>query len=338
MKIDIPRTPILLVVGCLAFLMVVPGADLYGQGGRAGAFLRVGVGARAKALGDAYSAIATGVEAAYYNPAGLPFIENKQVMASYRFLSLDRQFSYIGFGMPVQPKARKGQKAINGGFSLAWLRAGVEDIDGRNTDGEHFDDLSNSENAFVFAFALNPAPMLSFGLTFKVLWNRFPSLGSEGETISASGVGFDFGAMLFPVDWLTLGVVVKEINSKYRWNTEDLFGEDGSETVDDFPKIIRYGVALTPPRFGKVILALDYEQIYKEKIFASKLDDRLHIGAEAAFWHDFVVRAGFDDGSVTAGGGYAFSLIGKKSQLNYAFISPGNRPEEEHIFSWVFQF
>ncbi len=67
---------------------------LQAQLGAAGSFLRLGVGARAKAMGDAYSGLARGIEASYYNPAGLPFLEKKEVVASYRVLSLDRQFTY----------------------------------------------------------------------------------------------------------------------------------------------------------------------------------------------------------------------------------------------------
>jgi hypothetical protein len=309
------------------------------QAGKAGAFLRLGVGARAKAMGDANTAMARGIEASYYNPAGLPFLENKQVLASYRFLSLDRQFTYVGFGMPIKPKVGPGgEKPINGGFALSWLRAGVSDIDGRNSDGQHFDMLSNSENAFMFSFALNPSPKFAFGLGIKVVWNRFPNLGLEDETISANGVGFDFGVMFFPVDWLTLGLAVKELKTKYKWNTSDLFEEEGSETIDNFPKIVRYGAAVKIPRWPGVTLAFDYEQLYRESLFKAKIDDRFHIGAEGEFMQVIVVRAGFDDGSITAGGGYEFPLFGKSSQVNYAFRTPGDRPEEEHVFTWVFQF
>lgn len=307
------------------------------QGGEAGAFLRLGLGARAKALGNAYSALARSVEATYYNPAGLPFIQDKEILASYRFLALDRQFTFVGFGMPISPEVGPDQTTVNGGFSLSWLRAGVNDIDGRNTDGQHFDDLSNDENAFMFAFALSPWSRLSVGLTVKVLWNRFPNLGNDGQTISSTGVGFDLGVMVFPAEWLALGATIKEINSRYRWNTEDLFGEDGSETINKFPKIIRYGVAISPPQLKNVTFVFDYEQMYREKLLSSKIADRYHAGVEAVFLQDVVVRAGFDDGTITAGGGYEFSLVGKKSQLNYAFVSASDRPEDEHVFTWVFR-
>jgi len=69
--------------------------DLYANDGiLAGAFLRMGLGARANAMGGAFTGIAEGPAAAYYNPAGIPFMETRELILSYRFLSLDRNFNY----------------------------------------------------------------------------------------------------------------------------------------------------------------------------------------------------------------------------------------------------
>jgi hypothetical protein len=326
------HSKIVLFVVYLLIVTLGGATSLLAQGGVAGAFLRLGIGARAKAMGDAYTALARGIEASYYNPAGLPFLEKKAFMTSFRFLSLDRQFTYLGFGVPIHPKVGKsGNKAIDGGFALTWIRATVGDIDGRDTDGRPFGDLSNSENAFVFSFALNPARILSLGLSVKVLWNRFPDIGINGETVSASGVGFDFGVLLSPLQWVTFGLAVRDINSKYTWNTDKIFGEDGSQTINEFPVIVRAGVAFKLPQIPNLTFAFDYED-------SKELDSRIHLGAEGVLEQVIVLRGGFDDGAITAGCGYQFDLFGKTSELNYAFITPGNRPEEEHIFTWVLQF
>lgn len=312
---------------------------LLAQNGSAGAFLRLGLGARAKAMGDAFTAFRSGLESSYYNPAGLPFLENKEVIVSYRLLSLDRQYTFVGFGVPLQPKiAGSNKQTLDGGFALAWIHAGVGDIDARDSNGRHVDDVGNSENAFIFAFALKPAEQLAVGLSVKIVLNRFPDIGIDGQTISANGVGFDFGVLYSPVDWLTLGATIRDVNTKYRWNTDDLFGEDGTETIDHFPKILRTAVAVSPPQLPNLTFAIDFEQFYREKHFQNKLDDRLHLGVEGSFRENIVLRGGLDDGSFTAGGGYEFDVFGNMAQLNYAFISPGDRPEGEHIFTWVFQF
>ncbi len=313
-------------------LLVAFVTSLSAQGGKAGAFLRVGIGARAKAMGDAYTALARGIEASYYNPAGLPFLERKEASFSYRVLSLDRQFTFIGIGIPIHPKAdSSGRRELDGGFALSWIHAGVGDIDGRDTDGQSLGELSNSENAFVFSFALNPVKMLAIGLSVKVLWNRFPDIGLDGQTISATGVGFDFGALLSPIKWVTLGISVRDINSKYTWNTDDLYAEDGSEVVNKFPKIVRTGLAVQPPPLPGVTLAFDFED-------SKELDSRIHFGAEGTFRQNIMLRSGFDDGSLTAGAGYRFGVLGKTSEIHYAFAAPGDRPEAEHVFTWVFQF
>jgi len=312
--------------------------SLQAQLGAAGSFLRLGVGARAKAMGDAYSGLARGIEASYYNPAGLPFLDKKEVVASYRVLSLDRQFTYLGFGVPIRPKVAGGEQTINGGLALTWIHAGVNNIDGRGSDGGHSDDLSNSENAFMLSFGLRPTQKIAFGLSVKVIWNRFPNIGISGETISANGVGFDLGALLTPNAWLSLGFVVKDINAKYRWNTQDIYSENGSETIDKVPKSLRTAVAIKVPRVKGVTLAIDFEQFFKSRLFKDRIDERLHIGVQSEVRKNIVLRGGLDDGSLTAGGGYQFEIFGKTGQLNYAFSAPGNRPEEEHVFTWVFQF
>ncbi|MFQ5708368.1 MAG: hypothetical protein ACE5HO_13005 [bacterium] len=321
-----------IAVCLLALAVLFAGRRLsYAQGGTAGAFLRVGIGARAKAMGDAYTALAKGIEASYYNPAGLPFLQHKELMTSLRVLSLDRQFTFVGLAVPIRPKSKNKKSVMDGGFSLSWIHAGVGDIDGRDSNGQPLGDFSNSENAFVFSFALSPAKVLSFGLSVKYLLNRFPDVGTDGKTISATGVGLDFGGLLSPFDWLTLGISVKDINSKYTWNTKDLFGDRGSQVINEFPTRVRSALAVRVPHVQGLTVALDYED-------SKELDSKVHFGAEKVLQQDFVVRAGIDDGALTAGGAYLFELFGKMSQLNYAFASSGNRPESEHVFSWVFQF
>lgn len=314
-------------------------SDGYGQYGKAGSFLRTGLGARAKALGDSYTGAANGLESAYYNPAGLPFLEKKELFVSYRFLTLDRQFTVLGFGMPIQPKVDGGNdKPLNGGVALAWIRAGVSNIDGRNTDGFQTDDLSNSENAFVFSFALKPAEKLSVGLVVKVLWNRFPGIVDGGGTISANGVGFDFGALYRPASWISVGLVAKDFNSKYRWNTEDLYGEDGSETTDSFPRLLRLGTGIRPPQLKNTLIVADLEHIFDTKLFNDRLDTRYHFGIEKTIAEVFALRGGLDDGALTAGLGYIFRLADRPLLLNYAFTTGGDRPEDEHVLTWVLQF
>src|SRR5262245_57375127 len=69
----------LLAAGSLVWMLVVPmtagAGDKY-----AGEFLHVGAGARAIGMGGAFIAIADDASAAYWNPAGLPFLGKHEIL------------------------------------------------------------------------------------------------------------------------------------------------------------------------------------------------------------------------------------------------------------------
>src|SRR5512145_1716002 len=61
--------------------------------GSTGAFMRLGVGARAGSLGDAYVGAATGPEAIHWNPAGMAVDPSLQFALTQRRYSFDRNFN-----------------------------------------------------------------------------------------------------------------------------------------------------------------------------------------------------------------------------------------------------
>ncbi len=297
----------------------------------AGAFLRMGLGARANAMGGAYTGVAAGAEAAYYNPAGIPFLEARHLNLSYSFLSLDRNFNYIGFATGIRPKMAEGEteKVINGGLALSWIHAGVDNIDGRDFAGNHYQNFSNSENAFAFSFAVMPAKFFSVGFTAQVLYNRFPEMGEENATISDAGLGLDLGVLAKPLPYLSVGLTIKNINAKYNWKTDKLWEKDINK-IDRFPKIIRGGIALRYP-FPWLLLAVDVENsdLYGTKYF---------VGTEALVIEKCMLRGGLNNGSLTLGGGYEFKLLSRINQIQYAFVTKKYDADSEHIFSWIFVF
>ncbi|RMG21082.1 MAG: hypothetical protein D6732_27655, partial [Methanobacteriota archaeon] len=82
------------LTGFILLLMMPVLAE--GNGSFAGAFLRIGLGARALAMGNAQVASANTGYGLYYNPAALPNVVNKRFSASYSNMSLDRKFNFIG--------------------------------------------------------------------------------------------------------------------------------------------------------------------------------------------------------------------------------------------------
>lgn len=87
----------------LLLLALSPHAAALGErsGESAAQFLRVGAGARALAMGEAYSSIAEGPEAVYWNPAGLTGLRKKQVHYSRSEMLKFFHHDFLAYGQPI---------------------------------------------------------------------------------------------------------------------------------------------------------------------------------------------------------------------------------------------
>lgn len=70
-------------------------------GVRAAEFLTIPVGARGIAMGSAYSAVADDISSIWWNPAGLGFLQNQELMLTVVDYTLDLTYSYGAFASPV---------------------------------------------------------------------------------------------------------------------------------------------------------------------------------------------------------------------------------------------
>jgi hypothetical protein len=304
-------------------------AETRAQGGYAGAFLRNGVGPRSEAMGRAYTAMVEGNESAFFNPASVALFQRPELTSALRAMSLDRSFAYLSFGFPIRPKADSTKKVANGGLSLSWIHAGVDNISARDFDGQEYGSLSNSENAFNLSFGLAPDPRLAFGVTGRVVLNRLNGVTRDESTLSTSSFGFDLGALVEPMAGVRFGVAATNLNLKYTWKTEEVY-ERGTQRIDKFPKIYRAGIAIS--RFTDwLTISADLEK-------SEFRDGRFHFGALGNFKQVLQLRAGLNGSEPTLGGGYRFGLFGKQSELHYAYSSYADNLDGEHVFAWAFIF
>ncbi|RLB12374.1 MAG: hypothetical protein DRG82_17155, partial [Deltaproteobacteria bacterium] len=68
---------------------------------RAAEFLEIPVGARGIAMGSAYSAVTDDITSIWWNPAGLGFLENREVMVTVVDYTLDLTYSYAAAAVPL---------------------------------------------------------------------------------------------------------------------------------------------------------------------------------------------------------------------------------------------
>jgi len=289
-------------------------AESDANAGYAGAFLRMGLGARASAMGNSGVACTGDGFGIYYNPASLAFLREKQVALTYSFLSLDRQFHYAGISLPVEPQA---------GLGVAWLHAGVKNIEGRTSTGYVDEIYETGEDLFLISFANAFHPQVSVGLNFKILRNQMLD-------ISATGLGFDLGVMYRPFEWLAAGLQLKDIMSGYTWNTQDLFGEEGGNYTEHFLQVVKVGLAIQPALHW--MLSGDVE-VSEENIWQT------YCGAEYVYRNLAYLRAGMNNASPTFGAGLAYGFLANiNTQLDYALLLGMVGEGTIHIFSWQFKF
>jgi len=311
------------------FLFFSSIANAFAQGGYAGAFLRMGIAARSEAMGRAYVAMVEGNESAFFNPASVAMFQRRELNASFRPLTLDRSFTYLALGMPLRPKADTTGGALNGGLSVSWIHAGVDNIDARDSDGEKYASLSSAENAFGLSFALQPHPRAAIGLGLRVVMNRFAGVTQKSGNLSSSSFGLDLGALIEPIEGVRIGFARRNLNLKYSWNTQDVY-ERGTTNFDKFPRAVSAGIAIS--RIAPwLTLAVDYEK-------REFRDGVLHLGALASYRDLVQIRLGMNESRPTFGAGYSFGLFGKKSELHYAFVTHPESVDSDHVFGWAFVF
>lgn len=217
-------------------------------GSYAGAFSRIGFGARGLGMSNAMVSNIYGDVSGLYNPALATFQEEGHVNMGYSFLSLDRKLNFVGFTKKFKlPKQEKG----GAGITLAWINAGVADIDGRDNDTKRIGSFSTFENEFYLGTSFIVSDKISVGVGFKLYYAK---LFSE---VTATSFALDFGGIYKASERLAFGFSLKDIGAKYEWQTSQLYGSLGNNTEDKFPKTLDIGATyLLPKKFGIVSLAL----------------------------------------------------------------------------------
>jgi len=240
-------------------------------GGLPGAFSRLGFGARGIGMGNVMTSITGGEVSAYYNPALLPWTDRRSATATFGILAFDRSLNFLNYSQPLPP---------NAGISAGIINAGVSDIDGRDGDGEQTGSLRTSENQFFLAFGVRLKQGFSLGINIKLYYYHLYT------DVTSATVGVDFG-LAYPVSpQLTLAASVRDVGSKYKWDTSKLYGQSGQSSEDRFPQLYILAASYALPDSIGIVAG--------EVEFSSAKSALARVGAEVPIIPEVTVRAGID--------------------------------------------
>jgi hypothetical protein len=190
---------------------------------------QVPIGARAIAMGGAYSSLAEDATALFWNPAGLARVGHQEVGASHANLFhsgiVDNVASFV---LPLSHDNAVGTDWYHSGFD----------------DGE----LGFGENRATVAWATRVRPGLWAGVGGKWLSRNLSLDGLDLRT--ENGFGADFGLLAVPVERVRVGLVAQDA-----FGTR-IHGRDGYADLA-YPRNVRLGASYNWKKWGTAAFDVD---------------------------------------------------------------------------------
>jgi len=242
----------------ISILLIISSNTLFAQAKYSNEFLKIGVGARALGMSNAFVASADDVTAGYWNPAGLAHIESDfqvSLMHSEYFAGI-ANYDYGAF-------ATKIDSVSTIGFSL--IRFGVDDIPNTtqlidangNLDFNRVTSFSVADYAGLISYARkSKIEGLSFGGNVKIIRRII------GDFSQAWGFGFDVGAQYRTGKWI-LAATGRDVTSTFNAWTADLDDETKQVFQATGNEIPGSSVEVTLP---ELILAANRKFIFSDRI------------------------------------------------------------------------
>lgn len=285
-----------------------------GQGAKyAGEAFSLGVGGRGLAMGGAVIAGPFDGTAAYWNPAGMNYLNSRHITAMHAetFGSL-LNHDYISY---VDSRPRENSLIRSFGFYVYYLGGGGIKITQLGPNDRPF--VLREENHGDFLFAGSVAGKLNdrldFGATAKVIYR---DIGTE----SGYGLTMDAGALYRASSFATVGLMITDITTGFIRYSGKTF-DDGANTESIYPTV-KPALMLTHhwrDFSGRLAASGDvkFENLKSSgQYWAGSLSLDTHYGLELG-WREMIFgRAGFDIGRFTTGVGVDI----RKITVDFAYL------------------
>lgn len=310
------------------FILVLATSNIFAGGGKrtgtsGAAELLIPVGPRGIAMGESNLVSATGVEALFWNPAGVSHMQN----------NADVLFSHMSYiaDIGVEYGAVAASFEGFGAIALSIKSLAIGDIPVTTTlnpdgTGEVF---SPSFVTAGLSYSRMLTDAISVGLTANLVSERMAD-------VSATGLAFDFGVIyqnLADINGLAIGVVLKNLGTEMEFDGSGLYQQTQIGNVSRFTKIdaaafempFNFQLAAGYSPVVDEMNSLLFTGIYQNNNFSG---DEGKLGAEYGYNDLFFVRAGYQfamqesDNYIygfTAGAGINYEIEGFGVKVDYAF-------------------
>ncbi len=279
----------------LAFVLLLAFSVYAGGGKKTGtsgaAELLIPVGPRGIAMGEANVSVSTGIEALFWNPAGVAKMER----------SADLLFSHMSYIADIG--VEYGALAANfegfGVVSFSLKALSIGDIQVTTTSNPDGTGESFSPTMIVagISYSRQLTDAIAVGLTTNFISERMAD-------VSSSGFAFDFGVIydgLASVEGLSLGFVVKNLGPSMKFDGPGLYQQGQLSGLKRPPNLYKidsapfelpsnFQIALGYKPVIDEMNSLQLAGVYQNNNFSG---DEYKFGAEYGYNNVFFVRAGY---------------------------------------------
>lgn len=266
-----------------------------------GQVLEFGVGARACAMGEAFTGIADDCSAVYWNPAGIAQMQDLEFNFMHNDWFQGIRYEFISTVLPLEEEM--------GAIGLSGIVLKTDDIVGRDTDGNLTSNFEAKDSVLSLSFGQMWTERLMWGVTIK-------QVNLKIENDKTDELAFDLGGLYkFEDREITIGAVIQNIGSRMKFIEKD----------ERLPSTFRLGVSYKLPQ-RNILLALDIGK-------AVSSDIKFNLGAEYSLSPILKLRGGYNstndaDNGWTAGVGFKIKDI---LELDYAYVPYGELGDSQRI-------
>lgn len=289
----------------VALLVILP-FNLHAQdAGKSGlAFLKIGAGSRAAALGEAYVALAHDANAIYWNPAGLALSNQAQLAVTHLewLENINHNFAAISF------------RGFGGTLGLAITTQAIPGIELRDKPtAEPLGTFDARDVSFALAYGKKWHESLAVGVAVKALYEKI-------YLTSANGLAVDLGVnWQSPSPALRFGAALQNLGSMSALLDEKI----------KLPAALRFGLAyqLSKSESGSGLMLVADHLMY--------LEGGAHpsAGAEWSLRGVIALRGGYQFGRENRGPAAGLGTSLGSYQFDYGFSSFRNDLGQAHRFS-----
>ncbi len=324
----------------IMFVVTIPlwGQNVDYSGTSTSNFLKIGVGARAVAMGDAYVTMTEDAGSMFWNAGAIAALDQGSVTFSLINWLVNTKITYLAVAYPFQFGTF--------GLDIDYFSSGdmeMTTLYEQDGTGRYF---SANDLQVGMAFARSMTDRFSVGVKIKYI-------REELANVSASAFAFDIGSV-FTTSFLNnmkIGMTLSNFGNKMQFDGRDLnviYSVPDSPSNKEVPALLkteqweiplffRFGVStdLICQKYLNILLCYNVLDSRDFKV-------RYNVGAELSMLNTLFLRGGYkfnySESSYTMGLGLNFSFIGANNlRLDYSYADYG-RFSDVQQFSMGVQF